>query len=166
MICVRETHSAMQSSVHNPTALNCLSAIHVSHCLLHSITESHLSLSGPVFTFIYVITLSELSIHSSCHLKGALMQRRFVQHTPVMQVLPASPELCMQVYQRLPTIAAQNWTVTRLRSLIQRDVHKYTRSVATECCQLRWSWSSWRLTSAIVWVTSAILVLVLVRFQK
>jgi len=32
------------------------------------------------------------------------MQRRFVQYTPVMQVLPASPELWVQVYQRLPAL--------------------------------------------------------------
>jgi len=47
-------------------------------------------------------------------LKGALMQRRLVQYMPVMQMLPASPELWVQVYRRLPAFAAKSRMVTRL----------------------------------------------------
>ena len=108
--------------------INCLSVVHCSHLSLHSITESTaVSLSSPLQYSLSSMSSSQATCpyDSSCHLKWALMQIRFIQHTPVMQVLPASPELLVQVYQRLPAFAAKSWMVTRLRSLIQHNIHSW-----------------------------------------
>jgi len=101
------------------SGINCLSfVVHFSHYSLHSITESQ-CLSVVQYS-LSSMSSSQVTCpyDSSCHLKGALMQRWFVQHTPVMQVLPASPELWVQVYQRLSAFAAKTWMVTCLWSLI------------------------------------------------
>ena len=45
--------------------------------------------SAPEITFIM-----PLSQDFSCHLKGTPMHRRLFRHMPVMQMLPAGPELC------------------------------------------------------------------------
>jgi len=94
MIRVHETHSAVQSSVHNSTAQhNKLFVVHFSHYPLHSIRESQ------------CISLSSMSSSqttcphdSSCHSKGAVRQRREDSFnirlwSCVMELLPASPEL-------------------------------------------------------------------------
>jgi len=89
------------------------SSSHHSHCLLHSVQHYRkpVSLSGSAFTFIHFLISCDLSTQSIF----ATWKEPWRREDFSGQMMPAGPELRMQVYQRLPDAADKSWTVTHLR---------------------------------------------------
>ena len=133
---------------------------HCSHCVLHSITESQclsvVQYSHPSPDIKQLVHTTRLATWNE---PWTLVQRRFVQYTIVMQVLPASPELWVQVYQTA-AFAAKSW----MNKYIFESMYS-TGQVSNAIVSCSWpTLSSWRLTCALILVASVIFVSV--RFQK